>query len=344
MQELRRTNIHKVAEIANVSAMTVTRSFNGSGPVAAKTKSKVLKVAAELGYRPNIMAQSLRSGKTNSIALLWSLGGPHDSIGLVRNISICLMHKGYACHVADSLGDPKIIKQCLSDFCSRNVDGVIVQFNEKLSKDEEIYSLLCEISNVVIVTPESIDGKFDNLILDRVRATENIIDHFAETGRKKIVFITTSRDEYRELAFFERLKFHNLPYSDDSIIYLEKKEYENKNNIVQDMSNSFANALHKFNREIPFDAMMTSCDEGAAAIITYLDKLGCNVPEDIAVSGFNDSAMAPYLKPPLASVDRRNKDVAKSVTKMLLNRIKQTGLPPQHELLEMKFIPRESAG
>ena len=76
---------------------TVAYALNGSeGKVSLSKRDIVLKSASKLGYRPNIMAQSLRSGKTNSIGLLWSLGGPHDSIGLVRNISIRLMRKSYA--------------------------------------------------------------------------------------------------------------------------------------------------------------------------------------------------------------------------------------------------------
>lgn len=341
MQDLKRANIYKVAEIANVSAMTVTRTFN-DGPVAEKTKTRILKIAADLGYRPNLMAQSLRSGKTNSIGLLWSLGGPHDSIGVVRNISIRLMRKGYSCHVADSLSDPEIIKQCLSDFCSRNIDGLIVQLNEELCKSKEIIDLLGEINNVIIVTPESIDCKFDNLTLDRTRAIRDIVDYFVENGRKKIVFLTTT-DSARENAFIEQIKFHNLAYSKDSIIHV--KEDCRINNAAQIRWDSFAKMLKdKFQGEISFDAVICSADEGAAAVINYLDELGCKVPENIAVTGYNNSGMASYFRPPLASVDRRNQDVSESVTEMLLNRIKNTALPPQRELLEMKFVCRKSAG
>lgn len=342
MHKSRRTTIHKVAEVANVSAMTVTRTFNGSGAVAAKTKSMILKVAAELGYRPSILAQSLRSGKTNSIGLLWSLGGPHDSIGLVRNISIRLMRKDYACHVADSLSDPQIIKQCLMDFCSRNVDGVIVQLDENLANDKEIHDLLREISNVVIVTPKALDCGFDNLLLDRTQAIREIVDHFVVSGRKKVGFLSTTNGT-RERAFIEEIKSHNLACSDDSIIHV--KGDCSINNAAQIRWDCFADTLkNKFNGKIPFDALICSADEGAGAVITYLDELGYKVPDDIAVSGYNNSAMAAYLRPPLASVDRRNQDVAENVTEILLNRIENKKLAPQRELLEMKFVHRKSAG
>ena len=139
--------IMDVARDCGLSKSTVAYALNSSaeGKVSLAKREIVRKSASKLGYRPNIMAQSLRNGRTNSIGLLWSLSGPHDSLGLVRNISIRLMHKGYACHVADSLSDIRIIKQCLVDFRSRNVDGLIIQLDEKLSRNKEISDLLREI-------------------------------------------------------------------------------------------------------------------------------------------------------------------------------------------------------
>ena len=341
MQEPLRTNIYKVAELAHVSAMTVTRAFNGSAPVAEKTKARILKIAAELGYHPNIMAQSLRSGKTNSIGLLCSLSGPHDSVGLIRNISIRLMNKGYACHIADSLSDPEIIKQCLINFSSRNIDGVIIELNELLSKNNEVLDLLRKIPNVIIMTPELLDIDFDILTVDRTQAIREIVDCFAASGRKKIVFMG-GMDDRRQHAFLEQVKFHHLPCSDHSIIFLDNYNKEEKE---EDKWNYFVNTFKdKFKRKAYPDAIICSTDEGAAAMINYFQEKGYNVPQDIAVVGFNNSAMARYLRPPLASVERRNMDVGKSVTNMLLNRIKNPSSPPQHKILEMKFIHRQSAG
>jgi len=340
----KKVTIMDVARDCGLSKSTVAYALNSSakGKVSLLKREIVKRSAVKLGYRPNIMAQSLRSGRTNSIGLLWSLAGPHDSIGVVRNISIRLMRKGYACHMADSLSDPKIIKQCLKDFCCRNVDGVIIQLEKELVNDKEIYNLLREISNVVIVMPEPVDSEFDSLILDRTHATREIVNHFAASGRKKITFMTGA-SSIREPAFIEQIKACNLACYDDSIIHL--KERRNENDKEQGLGDIFLYTIQNtLDKKIPFDALLVSCDEGAVAIINYLEKNGYKVPEDIAVSGFNNSAVAPHLRIPLASVDRRNQDVAESVTKMLLNRIKNSNLPLQRELLEMKFIHRESAG
>ena len=340
MQELKRANIYKVAELANVSAMTVTRTFNNSGPVAAKTKAKILKIAAELGYRPNIMAKSLRSGKTNSIGLLWSLSGPHDSLRVVRNISINLMREGYACHIADSLSDPKIIKHCLRDFCARNVDGIIIQLDEGLAQNEEIRNLLGQISNVVIVVPSTIDFGKDVLVLDRKQSVRDIVDHFAAKGRKKIVYFN-STERMSDNAFLEQLKLHGLCTLDKHVFHLTGRWLE-KEQLIGDV---FLDTLQQASGgKITFDAVITSCDEGAVALTNYFIEKGYKVPGDVAVAGFNDSSMASYLRPQLASVNRCDAELAETVTGMLMKRIKNPKMGKQRKLIEMKFVYRESAG
>ena len=336
--------IMDVARDCGLSKSTVAYALNGSakGKVSSVKREIVKKSALKLGYRPNFMAQSLRNGKTNSIGLLWSLSGPHDSLGLVRNISIRLMHKGYACHVADSLSDPGIVERCLMDFRSRNVDGLIIQIDEKLLKNKEILNLLREIQNVVVVAPETVENQFDNLIIDRTQAIRDIVDHFVATGRKQLTLLSTT-DSGREHAFREQIKLHNLPYSEDSIIHVETNHDGDYSSSIRWLY--FVDTVkNKFNGQIPFDALICSTDEAASAVISYLYESGYKVPEDIAVSGFNNSGMAAYFRPPLASVDRQNQESAENITEMLLNRIKTPALPPQNKKLEMKFIHRKSAG
>ena len=199
-----------------------------------------------------------------------------------------------------------------------------------------------KFKNVVIVAPEAVENQFDNLTLDRTQAIRDIVDYFAATGRKRIMLLTTINTD-RESAFIEQIRFHNSAYSEDSVIHV-KANYDG-NDSSSKRWDCFVNTLkNKFHGKIPFDALICSTDEAAAAVINYLYELGCKVPEDIAVSGFNNSGMTAYFRPPLASVDRRNQEAAENITEMLLNRIKTPALPPQNRKLEMKFIHRKSAG
>jgi DNA-binding LacI/PurR family transcriptional regulator len=209
-----------------------------------------------------------------------------------------------------------------------------------LTKNEEIKNLLGQISNVVIVVPSATDFGKDVLVLDRKQPIRDIVDHFVGKGRKKIVFFN-SIEKMSDNAFLEQLKSHGLYNLDKHVFHLTGQWLEKEQLIGNVFLDTFQQAT---GGEITFDAVITSCDEGAVALTNYFIEQGYKVPEDVAVAGFNDSSMGAYLRPPLATVNRCDTELAKTVTEMLLNRIKNPKMVKQHKLIEMKFICRESAG
>ena len=350
---MRSPSLKHIAEECGVSTMTVSMALRNSSSISKQRRTEIKAIANRIGYRPNVMARSLRGGRTNNIGLLWSLGGTHDSLGVIRDISIRLMHKGYACNMADSLSDSKIIRQCLADFCSRNIDGVIVRLNKVLAGNKEICDLLHKMPNVVIVVPdpegrefEALASQFDVLIHATTYAIRETVDYFAKSGRKKIALLNV-KNEAHEYAFAEQLRLHGLVYSDDSVINVEKcvDIFRAVPSQKREIGPAFLRGLqYKFDKDMPFDALIVSCDEGAVTIMNYLENIGYKIPEDIAIVGSNNNILAPCFKPPLASIDRCGQELADSAVKMLLSRIKDPVLPPRRELIKMKFIHRESAG
>jgi DNA-binding LacI/PurR family transcriptional regulator len=328
-------------------------ALRDSSSISKQRRTEIKAIAKRIGYRPNVMARSLRGGSTNNIGLLWSLGGTHDSLGVIRDISIRLMHKGYACNMADSLSDQNIIRQCLADFCSRNIDGVIVRLNKVLAGNKEICSLLQKMPNVVIVVPdpegsefEALAGEFDVLVHGTTYAIRETVDYFAKSGRKRIALLNV-KNEAHEYAFAEQLRLHGLVYSDDSVINVERcvDIFQLVPSQIRNIGPAFLSALRsKFDKKMPFDALIVSCDEGAVTVMNYLERIGYKIPEDIAIVGSNNNILAPCFKPPLASIDRCGQELAESVVNMLFSRIKNPALPPRHELIKMKFVHRESAG
>ncbi|MFA7231590.1 MAG: LacI family DNA-binding transcriptional regulator [Victivallaceae bacterium] len=143
--------IKDIAEHCGVSAATVSMALRNHSEISESRRREIRSVAAKLGYRPNVIAQSLRGGKTNSIGILWSLSGPHNSVSLIRNITLKLLDAGYVSYIADSLSDSRIIKQCLRDYITRNIDGLIFQDWNNISADPEIFDLLKKIPFKVIV-------------------------------------------------------------------------------------------------------------------------------------------------------------------------------------------------
>jgi DNA-binding LacI/PurR family transcriptional regulator len=337
----RNANIYEVAELAQVSPMTVTRAFNGNAPVAEKTRKKIMEAAEKLDYRPSLFARKLSGGSTNSIGILWSLAPPHSSIRQVRDISLRMYERGYACHVADSLSEEKIVKQCLAEFIDHRVDAVVFQNMHLADHDGTIRNLLKKLPACIMVSNEACpDLPFDQLVIDESKPIHDMMKQFAAAGKKRPAYFFNSYSRKVNL-FLKELKEQGFQGGSGSLLQVS---------LTRNMSNTYhwlayAEYLEdRYPDRIPFDAFFVSPDEGAAALIHYLKKRGIRVPEDIAVCGINNSDMAEFFDPPIASINREEGKVADAIEQMLMVRLADLQAPRQIRSLSMKYIPRLSAG
>lgn len=332
-----------IAEECGVSAMAVSMALRDDSSISEKRRYEIKIVAERMGYQPNVNARSLRGGKTHSIGILWSLGGPHDSVGLIRDLSLKLMNNDYVSYVADSLSDPKMIESCLKNYVTRNVDGLILQahlaheFNSLMTA--ESLQCLARINNVIIVNESGqrlpTELKYDEIWRQRQPAIDQIVGHFAAQGRKKVAMLAGPLDAYREQQFIECLQQRGLECENCRLINSEADSHVIPEIILQKISS-------KGNHN--YDAILANNDETTAQVINYLQTQGVGVPEDIAIVGFNDSPFAKYFTPPIASVERRTVELAATAVELLMRRIKNKNAAIQKIELPMRFVKRESAG
>lgn len=335
----KKSGIIQVAKLARVSPMTVTRTLNNSAPVAEATRQRVLEAAEKLGYKPDPFARALRGCKTKSIGILWSLGGPHSSAGIVRDMAWKLHNLGYFTYINDSFSDSSAIKKTLTEYAERRVDGIIFSAHfQNVLEDKEITELLKSIPAVVTESAEDHKWKCDKLILDYYKSVEHIVDHFVKTGRKSPVIISDYGSTYSRVEVFrKRLEHHGIK-GDCFIQRSSKNGYSMGESFVEGLLAKYPGGQY------PFDAVLATADEGAAALINHFVKSGYRVPENIAIVGFNNNETSQYMVPPLASVERKNTEVMNSLIAMLMNRIENPDLPFAKETIHMEFIPRLSGG
>ena len=134
--------------------------------------------------------------------------------------------------------------------------------------------------------------------------------------------------------FKDELQINGFPQEDSFLL--------NTSAEITDITGEIAEWLSVGNFQ--HDAIITANDEVAGAVITVLVKNGIKVPEDVAVIGFNDSMFSKHFIPPIASVNRRDNELAAMTVEMLMERLKNPELPPRSKSLAMEFVKRESAG
>jgi LacI family transcriptional regulator len=334
-----------IAQEAGLSPTTVSLVLNNraeSVGIKLQTRQKVMEIAKRMNYVRNPLAAGLSGARTRTIGLLWSLAGPHSSEGMVRNLVLRAQKRGYMAHVVDSLSDPEVIERQLIDFRRRRVDGVAVQLLSNDALSPSIERQLQEFDAAVVVSPQAARGKLDWIEHDRLSAVRDAADHFADTGRKRPgILISTVGGAEKIQAFLGRCRQRGMAVGEESILGVRYSQtaYSRQEPLMAAYRRSLEERNH-----FDFDCLLCSTDEGAVVAMSWLRSLGLRVPQDVAIIGINNALFSQWLSPALASVDRRDEDVAATIEQMLFDRLEDGTAQPQRRTVAMRLLVRESAG
>jgi len=332
-----------IAEEAGLSIATVSVVLNRRGDeigIKPETQRRVLEIARRLNFVRNPLAAGLRGGRTRSIGILWSFDGPYDNAAMIRRIALHAQKHGYFTHVADHLADPQVTDQLLGELAQRRVDAVVMQESQgDALHTPEIVRRLTSFPAAVLIAPHAWDAPCDLIVHDRLVAFRAVVDHFAAAGRRRPALLVRSVAAGDKIdAFLARCRECGMSVDDSSIIHFEQQPDEK-------LAAAYWRALaSRFGRQFPFDALHCSTDEGAVAAMAWLRSIDLQVPHDVAVAGSNDSTTAEFQTPALASIDRRDNQVADTIKSLVFNRLSSPTLPLQRRHIPMRFIWRESAG
>jgi LacI family repressor for deo operon, udp, cdd, tsx, nupC, and nupG len=334
-------NMIDVARLANVSQVTVSRVFSGTGPVAESTRQKVKLAARKLNYSPNALARGLRGSRTKTMAIVWSQSS--EELPLIRDITLPMQDRGYVVHIADHLHDIEVLKKILTEYSMRGVDALVIELVFALERSREIETLLQKFPAVVLVTDIPLDSRpilnVDCVSQDHSVSIRAAIDHFVSIGRQRISYITSNNIANRNKIdiFMNLVTQYGLP---TRIIDIPG-EFVSVNNFPQ--ASEILDPVFQEGHLQP-DAILCDNNDRAFSLIAYLKSKGYCVPKDVAVIGREDTFSASYFTPPLASTRRQHRKVAECVEQMLSNRLDDSSIDQQFECIPMEFLWRESAG
>ncbi len=217
-----------------------------------------------------------------------------------------------------------------------NTDGLLV-FTEALDAAE--LTRLHEIDFPVVLLHQSPpkDLAIPVITIENQAGTQKIVDHLIEVhGCRRVVFLQGPADnedsEQREKGYRQSLKKHNLPF-DHCLVARGGFEPNQAHAAVAQL---IANGLE-------FDAIFTGDDDNAVGVIQALREAGRDIPEDVAVAGFDNSLFARILTPPLTTVRAPIEQVGQAAVRQLLRLIRSEEVEPRL-VLPTELIIRQSCG
>jgi LacI family transcriptional regulator len=284
--------IRDVARVAGYSVATVSRVLNASGPVADETRRRVREAATSLRFSPNVAARSLSTSRTHTIGvLLPDLHGEFFS-EVIRGIDQAAQRQGYHVLVSSSHNAPAEISAALGAMRGR-VDGVAIM--SPVIDGTTLATELPPSLPLVLLNCAGGQEDVDSLGIDNHGGAYAMTRHLVALGRQRIAFIRGPRGNGDAEA---RLSGYRDALRDAGA--------ESRGEWVYDGDFRKGAGLAAVERLLATsprpDALFASNDAMAIAAMSALRGAGLRVPEDVAVTGFDDIPVARFMNPSLTTV------------------------------------------
>jgi DNA-binding LacI/PurR family transcriptional regulator len=304
----RRPSLKDVAKAAGVSYQTVSRVVNNEGRVSADTRTRVLEVVAEMGYRRNDAARALVTSRSHTIGVIADASPRFGPVSTLAAVESAAREAGYTALVTTvSNPDPETIVNVFNGFASRDVEGVIVIAPRvPLAQVTQLVSVSVP---VVILSPgETSHDGYTVFYEDQELGARLATRHLISLGHRDIGHIAGSQEwldgQVRLRGWQRELQAAALPAR---AVWYGDWTGESAYVIGQEMVKG----------ELP-TAIFVASDLMALAFMRALSEHGVTVPGDISVVGFDDNEFARHTFPPLTTVRQSFTTVGERCMEILL--------------------------
>jgi len=328
------TTMRDVAERAGVSVTSVSHVINETRPVSYEVRERVLAAMEELGYQPNLLARSLRSGKTHTIGTIVPDSADPFFAEVARGIEDTAFENGYSlilCNSDRNLGKEAFYTNVLVE---KRVDGIL--FLAAGVSTERILDLQRRGMPVVVVDRELPAANVDSVVTDNAGGGWSATRHLIDLGHRRIGHIAGPSDlrlsEYRSTGYCKALLEEAGITADENLVVRGDFDFESGHRAARQLL---------ANDQRP-TAIFACNDIMAIGAICAAAQLDLRVPEDLSVVGYDDIPLASYSNPPLTTVAQPIYDMGVVAASMLLERLHDPGGPARQLVLDVELQIRQS--
>ncbi|NMA43874.1 MAG: LacI family transcriptional regulator [Oligosphaeraceae bacterium] len=312
-----------------MSPTTVSFYLNGNAKkfnLSQATCEKIQHIINQYNYRPNFHARAINKCKTYLIGLVISRLEVSFFSQLVGGIERELARQGFYLVFSESDNDPATELKAIRYMNRIGVDGFILAPTFQPGESPIVYedNILCgkPIQYVLYGTPS-----VPWLDTDHTIGTRLIFDELWRYGHRQMAYLGPELTGSIDNFLNERFRVFSQCFTEQG---LEVKAFSDLNTLVAQIRD--------------FTAVFCFCDEQAAELMLALQKRGVRIPEEISIVGYgNDSGVAKFVRPIIATVGEYKEELGTVAAKNLLRKIKEPSWEiPMRVRLAPKFIPGET--
>lgn len=325
----KKLSIVDIANALNVSKTTISFILNGRAQekrISSELIERVMKYVAEVGYKPNSLAKSLRTGKSNTIGLMVEdISNPFFA-SIARLIEDRAYKNGYKIIYCSTDNDTHKTRELIDMFRDRHVDGYIMAPPEGI--EEDIQSLINDGMPVVLFDRHLPKVNTDFVEVDNYFGAYNATKHFIEQGFKKIAFVTflSSQTQMvdRVKGYEEAIKSENLEAVVKEIAFNQNDE------LILEPLRDFL----KTHQDI--DAILSGNNHLGICCLKIMKELNIQVHSDIALISFDDHDVFELHSPSISAIAQPVEAIADNVITVLLKKLSALSIPEKSQAIILK--------
>jgi LacI family transcriptional regulator len=326
----KRATIWEVAQLAGVSHQTVSRYLKGDVGMRPMTREKIDRAVAELNYRPNLIARSMRTRRTNRIAIVLPELTSFVPTPMLRGAAVAAHEAGYITDVVGLEGDE-----------SRRAEGVLSLLETGQVEGVQSFTPLSDVAGRAADEewPVVVFGEYDDNMRSRGeladgRAAGEIVRYLAGLGHRRLLHVAGSPD-------WASARNRRAVYAQT----VEELGLESYGIVDGDWS---VRSGYEAARGLPAGSGVTAVfavnDYVAMGVIRGFQDRGLRVPEDVSVFGWDNQEFTAYFNPSISTVDLDREAMGRRAMQALLARIREETEPELQLDLDCRLVLRESSG
>ena len=336
----RKITLKQIAKELDVSISTVSKSLRNSPEIGEETRLKVQAFAKFYNYKPNNIALSLKNRKTKTIGIIIPEIVHHFFSTVINGIEQVANENGYS--VIICLSDDSFDKEVLNMemLANGSIDGFIMSLSKETQFRGDFHHITEVINQgmpIVMFDRVTNDILCDKVIIDDQSAAYEAVQSLIDKGRKKIALVTTvdyvSVGKLRTDGYIKALLDNGISFDENLIIKIEDID-------------TCEITIGKLLEDKAIDAVFAVNELFAVTIIKTANKIGLNVPKDLAVIAFTDGMISKYSTPTITTVSQNGIKMGNKSAKMLIERLESEENEEDEnyktEIIETHLIERES--
>lgn len=327
--------LHELAKAAGVSASTVSRALNTTDhPVNDSTRRRILTLANQLGYRPNMVARGLKTDRTFTVGIIVdNIVSPFSPV-IIRGIQDHLKVHNFFSVIINADWDPEAETEAIHQLIGRSIDGIIFVeswlrgSNPTLDLENKPYVFVHRLFNTAYGNSVLVDERYGARLA---------VEHLVKLGHRRIAYVGGPQGWN---ASTDRLAGYRAVLQELGIEFnpalVEEGNWE-----VQSGYPAAKKFLSLAQRPT---AIFAANDLMALGAIYAIQEEGLRVPEDVAVVGYDDREIASISRPTLTTVTLPCYEMGQASAQLLLTLLENQAGPPEPLRVRGKLIVRESCG